>query len=420
MERKDTLMRSYEKIEVGSTENLRESLDEIARQGALKLLSVILEQEVVDFLGRGRYERTGEFNGYRNGYGKRRKVAIGSGTMELRAPRVRDTLEPFDSQILRKYQRQSDGVKELIPELYLHGLATGDFELALRGLLGNGASLSAASVTRLKEKWEGEYETWRRRPLGNHRFVYLWCDGIYPKAGVVGDKMALLVVLGLNENGEKEPLAIFEGYRESSESWASVLRDLKDRGLVDPRLFIGDGALGLWGAVAEVYPRTDWQRCWCHKMRNILSYFPKRLRNEVVIQLREMYGAYTKDQALNLMDDFAKRYRREYPRAVECLLKDQDSLLTFHAYPREHWQSLKTTNPIESIFSPVRLRTNAARRIKSPRSALYLIFQLILRAQKRWRRINAPEMVQKVIDGLKFEDGLEVKIEKKKREMVAA
>jgi len=421
-------MRRYEKTGSGSTEKVdeeleRQDLDELARQGALRMLKDVLEQEVSEFLGRSRYERSEEFNGYRNGYGKRRRVTVGSGTLELQAPRVRTTLEPFESQLLGRYQSQSNSVKELIPELYLHGLATGDFELALRGLLGEGASLSAASVARLKQKWEGEYETWRKRSLGDQRYVYLWCDGIYPKAGVVGDKMALLVVLGLNENGQKEPLAILEGYRESSESWGLALRDLKERGLTDPRLFIGDGALGLWAAIREVYPRADWQRCWCHKMRNVIGCYPKRLRGEVAIRLREMYGASTREQALALMDNFAKRYQAEYPRAVECLLKDRDVLLTYFDYPAAHWQSIKTTNPIESIFSPVRLRTNAARRIKSPRSALYLIFQLIVRAQKRWRSINAPEMVQKVIGGVKFKDGIElkeIKTEKKKCEMVAA
>jgi len=422
-------MSVYAKEEAPSTEDFRGSLDELAKRGALRMLEDALNAEVEEFLGRGRYERSEEYSGYRNGYGKKRKVAVGCGTMELRAPRVRDTLEPFESEVLKKYQRQSDGVRELIPELYLHGLATGDFELAMRGLLGDGASLSASSVSRLKEKWEDEYETWRKKSLSTHQYVYLWCDGIYPKAGVVGDKMALLVVLGLNENGRKEPLAICEGYRESAESWGNVLHDLKERGLTDPSLFIGDGALGLWAAIGEVYPRADTQRCWCHKMRNVLSYFPKRLKKEAAFYLKEMYNASTEAGAISLMDSFAERYRREYPRAVECLLKDQDKLLTFYAYPREHWASIKTTNPIESIFSPVRLRTNAARRIRSPRSALFLIFQLIVRAQKRWRSINAPEMVQKVIEGVKFKDGIEiscgsvgkeVKVQRKKREMVAA
>ena len=373
------------------------------------MLVSTLEAEVTEFLGRQRYERKELSPGYRNGYGKQRRVTLGSGTVTVRAPRVRDTEETFRSQVLPSYQRQSQAVKELIPELYVQGLATGDFEPALRGLLGEGAGLSPSTVVRLKVQWEAQYESWQQRSLADHRYAYLWCDGVYPKAGLQGDKTAFLVVLGANENGEKEPLAIVEGYRESTESWAELLRGLKARGLTDPRLFVGDGALGLWGAIDTVYPEADHQRCWVHKMRNVLSYFPKRLQEEVKGLLQEMYYAATKEQAMRSMTRFAERFGKEYPRAVECLLKDQGALLTYFNYPREHWVSLKTTNPIESIFATVKLRTNAARRIKSPRSALYLIFQLILRAQKRWRRINAPNLVTKVLDGVKFEDGIEVR-----------
>jgi len=386
-----------------------QDLDAIAREGARRMLISTLEAEVTEFLGRQRYERTELSPGYRNGYGKERRVTLGSGTVAIRAPRVRDTEERFASQVLPTYQRQSQAVKELIPELYVQGLATGDFEPALRGLLGEGASLSPSTVVRLKAQWEAEYEAWRTRSLGDHQYAYLWCDGVYPKAGLQGDKTAFLIVLGANENGEKEPLAVIEGYRESTESWAEVMRDLKARGLTDPKLFCGDGALGLWGAIDKVYPKADHQRCWCHKMRNVLVYFPKRLHPEVKRLLRQMYEATTKDQTERLMAQFAEVYGREHPRAVECLCKDKDSLLTYYRYPQEHWVSLKTTNPIESIFATVKLRTNAARRIKSPRSALYLIFQLILRAQKRWRRLNAPHLVTKVLDGVKFEDGIEVR-----------
>ena len=413
-------MSKYVKGELESTEKFSEDLDESAREGARRMLIDALECEVEEYLGRKRYERSEEFAGYRNGYGKKRKVAIGCGTVGIRAPRVRDTEEPFSYRVLKKYQRQSDAVKDMLPELYLHGLATGDFEMDLRGFLGEGASLSAASVVRLKEKWEGEYENWRRRSLRGSKYAYLWCDGIYPKAGLAGDKTALLVVLGVNENGEKEPLAIFEGYRESTDSWKAVLHDLKERGLDDPRLFVGDGALGLWAAIDEVYPHADQQRCWCHKMRNVLNCFPKRLQGDVKAVLREMYYASTKQQALKLMEQFAETYSKEYPRAVECLLKDQKALLIYYSYPREHWQSLKTTNPIESIFALVKLRTNATRRIKSPRSALFLIFQLIMTAEKRWRRINAPELVQKVVQGIKFENGKEVKTKKRNQRKVAA
>jgi len=413
-------MKRYNARKKESTKKFTEDLDKIAREGAHRMFMDVLEEEVEAFLGRKRYERTDEFTGYRNGYGKNRKVAIGSGTVKIRAPRVRDSLEHFKSGVLKSYQRQSEGIKELIPELYLHGLATGDFELALRGFLGDGASLSASSATRLKEKWESEYEAWRKRSLKRHKYVYLWCDGVYPKAGLAGDKTALLVVLGVNEEGKKEPLAIIEGYRESTESWKDVLHDLKDRGLADPRLFIGDGALGLWAAIREVYPEADEQRCWCHKMRNVLNHFPKRLQSDVKVLLREMYYASTKKQAIKLIKVFAERFGKEYPRAVECLLKDRDTLLTYYSYPQQHWQSLKTTNPIESIFATVKLRTNAAKRIKSPRSALYLIFALITRAQKKWRRINAPELLEEVIARVKFENGKEIKIKTKKRKRVAA
>jgi transposase-like protein len=424
--RKDTLMLNYGSINCESTEKsvydsvagFAADLDEIAREGARRMLISVLEVEVEDFLGRKRYERQAGSVGYRNGYGKRRKVAIGSGTMKIRAPRVRESCRPFKSQVLKSYQRQSDNLKAMIPELYLHGLATGDFELALRGFLGDGASLSASSVVRLKEQWEGEYESWRKRSLSEGQYVYLWCDGIYPKAGLVGDNTALLVVLGVNKNGHKEPLAILEGYRESTESWKSVLHDLKERGLNDPRLFVGDGALGLWAAIREVYPKASEQRCWVHKMRNVKTHFPKRLHDEVKGYLREMYYAAAKENTLDLMDQFADRYRKNYPRAVECLLKDKDPLLTYFNYPRPHWVSLKTTNPIESIFASVKLRTNVAKRIRSPRSALFLIFKIIQNAQKRWRRINAPELVEKVIRGAIFENGVEVKLENNKNKKI--
>lgn len=409
-------MAKYKRLTASTRENQAEErsdcsqdLDAIAREGARRMLVSVLEAEVTEFLGRHRYERQEDRVGYRNGYGKQRQVTLGSGTVRVRAPRVRDTAEPYHSQVLPSYQRRSEAVTALIPELYVQGLATGDFEPALRGLLGEQASLSPATVVRLKAQWEHEYEAWRTRALDGQRYAYLWCDGVYPKAGLQGDKTAFLVVLGVNADGEKEPLAIVEGYRESTESWAAVLRDLKARGLTDPKLLIGDGALGLWGAVDTVYPEADQQRCWVHKMRNVLACFPKRLQAEVKRLLHQMYHALTRAEAEKQMAQFADLYGGMYPRAVECLRKDQEALLAYFAYPREHWVSLKTTNPIESVFATVRLRTNAARRIRSPRSALYLIFQLILRAQQRWRRLNAPHLVAKVLEGVTFENGIEVK-----------
>jgi transposase-like protein len=292
-------------------------LDEVARAGALAMLKEVLEAEVEEFLGRKRYERVSPdsgaaergFRGYRNGYGKERRVTVGSGTLPIRAPRVRETSEPFESRVLSSYQRRSARIKELIPELYVQGLATGDFEPALRGLLGERAALSPSTIIRLKAEWQAEYEAWRTRSLSESGYAYLWCDGVYPKAGLQGDKTAFLVVLGVNQEGVKEPLAIVEGYRESTESWAEVLRDLRDRGLSDPNLFVGDGALGLWGAIDQVYPRTDEQRCWVHKMRNVLTYFPKRLQDEAKLWLQRMYNASTKQENLELMRQFADAYR---------------------------------------------------------------------------------------------------------------
>ncbi len=420
-------MSKYRKLSDSTSENLSMEttdlagdLDSIAREGARRMLVSVLKAEVTEFLGRQRYERKKVSPGYRNGYGKQRQVTLGSGTVNVRAPRVRDSEDRFASQVLPAYQRRSNAVKELIPELYVQGLATGDFEPALRGLLGERASLSPSTIVRLKEHWESEYEAWRKRSLADHRYAYLWCDGVYPKACLQGDKTAFLVVLGANENGEKEPLAIVEGYRESTESWAEVLRDLKARGLTDPKLFAGDGALGLWGAIDKVYPKADHQRCWVHKMRNVMVHFPKRLHAEVKLLLRQMYDADTRQQSETLMAQFSEVYGRDYPRAVECLLKDRDSLLTYFNYPKEHWVSLKTTNPIESTFGTVKLRTNATRRIKSPRSALYLIFQLILRAQNRWQRLKAPHLVRQVLDGVKFEDGIVVRTKKNQTERDAA
>ncbi len=408
-------MSKYRKLMASTRENLSMEttdlagdLDAIAREGARRMLLSVLEAEVTEFLGRQRYERKELSPGYRNGYGKQRRVTLGSGTVSVRAPRVRDSEERFVSQVLPSYQRRSPAIKALIPELYVQGLATGDFEPALRGLLGEEAHLSASTVVRLKEQWQSEYEAWRKRDLSALGYAYLWCDGVYPKAGLQGDKTSFLIILGVNENGQKEPLAIVEGYRESTESWAEVLRDLKARGLTDPKLFCGDGALGLWGAINEVYPDADHQRCWVHKMGNVLVHFPRRLHGQVKELLRQIYNATTRGDSEKLMSKFADLYDCMYPKAVECLLKDQGALLTYFKYPGEHWKSLKTTNPIESMFATVKLRTNAVRRIKSPRSALSLIFQLIIRARKRWQLLNAPELVAKVLDGVKFEDGIEV------------
>lgn len=388
--------------------NLQQHTGHYSREGARKMLAAALEAEVTEFLGRRRYERTeGEHVGYRNGYHRPREITIGLGSVEVRVPRVRGTKEPFQSNIVKQYQRSSNSVKRMIPSLYLHGLATGDFEPALRGLLGESAPLSPASVVRLKEQWEADYQAWKARPLAAC-YAYVWVDGIYLKAGLGDEKTALLVVLGVNEDGTKEPLAMVEGYRESTDSWRDVLRDLKVRGVERIRLAIGDGNLGFWGALRDVFPATTEQRCWFHKMANVVDKLPKKKQAEAKVALRDIYQAPTRVEAQARIEAFAERFGSAYPRAVECLRGEEDALLAFYAFPKEHWKSIRTTNPIESTFSSVRLRTNATRRMRSARTALFLVYQLIRNAQRTWRRIDGAELVTKVVAGVKFADGLEV------------
>jgi putative transposase len=386
---------AYQPLRGLDKEEVRSTLDVLARDGAQRMLISALGQEVEEFLGRARYEhRTGRRRGYRNGVGKPRKVAVGCGTLEIQAPRVRDTDVPFSSQLLPRYQRSSEAVRTLLPELYLQGLATGDFEPALRTLLGEAAPLSPTSIVRLKAQWQAEYEAWTRRPL-DRRYAYCWADGLYLKAGPADEKTAVLIVIGVTENGQKELLTMVEGYRESRESWRDVLRDLRRRGLKAVRLFIGDGGLGLWAAVEEVYPDARHQLCWCHKMLNVLDKLPQRLQPEARTLVRDIYTAPTRDEAEERIRRFSQRFERDYPRAVASLVDHQTELLTYYDFPREHWKSLRTSNPIESVFDPVRLRTRATRRMRTARTGLYLVFQLVRRAERRWRRIDAPHVVMK-------------------------
>jgi len=401
-------------------EEVQSILDAVAREGAQRMLISALDQEIEEFLGRARYERQPgrRRRGYRNGVGKARKIAVGCGTLEIRPPRVRDTKEPFRSQLLPRYRRSSESIRALLPELYLQGLATGDFEPALRTFLGEAAPLSPASIVRLKEQWRAEYEAWKRRPLAA-RYAYCYADGLYLKAGPEDEKTAVLVVIGVTDDGQKELLTMVEGYRESRESWRDVLRDLRRRGLTTVRLFVGDGGLGLWAAVEEIYPAARHQLCWCHKMLNVLDKLPQRLQGEAKSLLRDIYTAPTREDAEERIGNFAQRFEREYPRAVASLVDRQAELLTYYDFPREHWKSLRTSNPIESIFDPVRLRTNATRRMRKAQTGLYLVFQLVRRAERRWRRIDAPHLVIKVLEGVPFTNGIEVIAKRSKRGVAA-
>lgn len=388
-----------------------EELESFAREKIRIHLQDLLEQEVTEWLGREKSERKVnglEQPGYRNGYGKPRRFTMSAGTIEIHRPRVRDLGERFVSKILPMFKRQSKQVRALIPELYLHGLASGDFELALRHLLGQGAPLSAGSLQRLKEKWQGEYGQWNSQPIKESHWAYLWADGIYVKAGLGKEKAALLVVIGVKGDGSKRFLALEPGYRESKESWAVVLRQLKVRGVKQPRLFVGDGNLGLWAAVGEVYPQASQQLCWNHKMLNVLDQLSKKEQFEAKTYLTAMMYAESREQALKERKKFEQAFRHS-PKAVKTVVDHWDRLTTYYDFPREHWKHLRTSNVVESPFSRVRLRTAASRRFKSQINATCLIWKTLMIAEMSFRKLDAPQLVEKVARGAKYENGAEVR-----------
>ena len=385
-----------------------ESLERLVREKAQVFIQQILEEEVTELLGRQKSERRVAVDaptGYRNGYGKPRRLSLSSGTITLRRPRVRGLEERFESRVLPLFARRTKEIGELIPELYLHGLAEGDFELALRGLLGEGAPLSKASIRRLRAVWTVQYAAWAKRSLADREVVYVWADGIYVKAGLERDKAALLVVMGAMRDGTKEVLAVTSGYRESTHSWTEVFRDLKARGLGAPRLLVADGNPAIWGAAGTVWPETAEQRCWNHKMRNVLDRLPKREQPEAKELLRVGVYAPTRAEAVKARQVFKKRYGPWYPKAVAVLEEDWDRMVTFYDFPEAHWKHLRTTNVVESPFASVRLRTTAAKRFKRVESATALIWKLLTVAEKRFRRLDAPHLLRDVLEGRKFEDG---------------
>ena len=334
---------------------------------------------------------------YRNGYGKPRALTCGCGQMKVEMPRLR---EPYESRIVEKYERLTPAIRELIPQLYLHGLATGDFRQAFGWLWGEDVPLSSASIVRLKASWEEDYRRWKEQRL-QEEYLYIWADGIYPKAGPVDESLALLVVVGVDRQGRKKLLAIEEGYRESEESWTDLFRDLKRRGVKWLGLVVGDGIAGLWKAVRTVFPMSRRQRCWVHKMRNVLDKVPKKAHDEVLEQLRLIYHASSYVQAQQLRSQFIRRYRSLYPKAVQSLEEPGEALFTYFLFPQRHWIHLKTTNPIESLFATVRIRAQAARRMRSRIGAICLVFQLLKNSEHRLRRIRAFTIVPDTIDQLR-------------------
>ena len=389
-----------------------EHLEEWLRGQMQGLIQELLEQEVAEFLGRTRPVRRSESDndaGYRNGYAPPRRLTLSSGTIRVRRPRVRDTEERFESRLLPLFVHRTREVADLIPELYLHGLSEGDFDLALRGLLGEEAPISASTVARLKERWNAELAAWRARPLEDLEVVYMWVDGVYVKAGLERDKAAVLVVMAALSDGSKVVVSVVPGYRESTRSWSEVLRDLRDRGLNCPRLVAGDGHLGIWGALRNVYPEAGEQRCWNHKILNVLDKLPKRQYEQGRLLLRSIPYAETRAEA--------ERLRRVFTRwcgdhsceaAREAIERDWERMVTFYDYPKEHWRHLRTTNPVESPFAALRLRTDAARRYKRVDRAIAVIWKMLMVAGKRFRRLQAPELMADVYLGAQYVDGIAV------------
>ena len=394
-------------------DEVQDALEACVQEGARKMLVIALQEEVNGFLERARYQRGKGFRGYRNGYHPVRELTVGLGPVKVRVPRVAKVPphvapQGFQSQIVKRYQRASETTKRLFARLYLEGLATGDFEPVFRELVGETTALSPNTIVRLKESWEQEYAAWRKRPLWNHQYPYVWGDGIYLKAGIEKDKTALLCVVGARDDGEKELLAMEPGYRESKESWAETLRDLCNRGLEAPMTAMGDGALGLWAALDEVYPTTEHQRCWNHRITNVQAKLPKRLQKEARGRLREMAEAPTQKECEELRDRYAAELMAADQRtAAETVLRDWEDFVTFYHYPREHWIHLRTTNPLESVFSGVRLRTDATRRMKRRDNALYLVFKIVERLSRNWRSLNGgATLMTLVLEGRTFKDGI--------------
>lgn len=411
-------MREHTVCEPKASTVLWENLDEFVRQRIQGLLQELLDEEVNAFLGRLKSQRRGPAApagsapaAYRNGYGKPRQVGTPSGTVTVQRPRIRGLAQRFASRVLPLFARRTRAVGELLPELYLHGLAQGDFELALRGLLGEGAPLSASSIGRLKAAWQQEFEAWNQRDLSDLDVVYLWADGIYVKAGLEKEKAALLVVVAALADGRKVVLAVQCGHRESTESWAALLRDLKRRGMKAPRLVVADGHLGLWSALVQVSPETGEQRCWNHRILNVLDRVPKKGQAATQVWLRQMMYAETREQAAELKGKFSTWCEKHgWDSAATVLSEDWERLVAYYDYPQAHWVHLRTSNPVESPFASARLRTSAAKRFKKTENATAMLWKLLMVAESRFRKVHAPELMAKVAAGVRYENGRPLRV----------
>jgi len=405
-------------IALRQPESVVDPLTEIARDGARRMLAAALRAEADAFVDQHTHEvlPDGRQRVVRHGYGPERSIQTGIGALDVRRPKVRDRAADvqseqkirFSSGILPRWARRSKSLDALLPVLYLRGISTGDFQEALSALLGPDApNLSPGVISRLTGEWQQVYERWQHRDLSARRYVYIWADGVYLQARMEPQAECILVILGATPEGKKELVGFQVGVRESAQSWRELLVDIKARGLsVSPEIAVGDGAMGFWKALDEVFPGTRHQRCWVHKTANVLNKFPKSMQPAVKADLREIWQAETQAAAEAAMDTFAEKFGAKYEKAVTCLTKDKEALLTFYDFPAEHWDHLRTGNPIESVFATVRHRTVRTKGALSQKTAKLMVFKLVQAAAKTWRRLKGANQLPRVIEGVTFTDGV--------------
>jgi putative transposase len=409
-------------VTIDSAKGFKDEITELLKRGARQMLQAAIEEEVSDYVAKhsGLLDEKGFRLVVRNGHHPERDLQTGIGGITIKKPKVNDKRIDeggermrFQSAIIPPYLKKTKSVEELIPWLYLRGISTGDFPLALESILGkNAAGLSSTSVVRLKKHWEDDFTEWNKRDLSEKRYVYFWADGVYPKVRLdKSDSQCLLVIMGATADGKKELVAIGEGLRESELAWREVLLDLKKRGLATgPELAAGDGAIGFWSAISKEYPNAKHQRCWVHKVGNIVSKLPKSSQSKARGLLKDIYLSESKKAAKDAMDYFCEAFEPKHPKAVKCLIKDTDELLAFYDFPAQHWVHIRTTNPIESLFATIRLRTKRTKGHGSAKAALSMAFKLAQCAEKKWNRLRGSELLADVIDvNFKFEDGIKMK-----------
>jgi putative transposase len=371
------------------------TLDEVCRRKVSELIQAVLVAEVDEFLGRIAGVSSGSTTGHRDGYEEARTISYGATPVTIRRPRVRGTEAPFSSEILPSYKRRFPELDKTMHELWLQGLSTRDFEPSLRALVGETTPLSPSTISRVNKQFLDDYRAWMRQPIADD-YVYLWADGVYLDAGAEDERRVMLAVIGVNTNGDKALLALEDAFGESAESWTVAFEGLRDRGLKNVVMLVADGAQGIWKAFSAVFPRAKQQRCWLHKIRNILDKLPEKHRPAIHTRLQEIMHAQSQSQAQRLIEKLARELARQYPKAAACLRDDLARMMAFFGFPKAHWKHLRTTNIIESNFDVVRSRTNVCKRLRQPESATYLVWALLVRRKERWRRFNGYALLASV------------------------